>query len=181
MIAARAGARPVRAPQTYRCRITAQGSSGAGGVSGPGLSCRITAAGTSAARARLSARITVEGSSAARWEPKVLISVRGISAASPVTSDWNGFAALRRIDIPADHVRGGADIPDYMLLVDETSSRLRSSGNGGIVQFTDGRDIRFELGNGAKLDHELAEYDPVAGRVLAWVRVPLLSATTGAA
>ena len=180
MIAARAGTRPVAAPQSYRCRITIQGSSAAGGVSNPGLSCRIAATGSSAARARHSCRIAVTGQSAAGWRPKVLIAAAGFSAASPVTADWNGFTGVRRIDIPADHVRGGADIPDYMLLVDETHARLRSSGNGGIVQSASGWDIRFELGDGTKLDHELAEYDPVAGRALAWVRVPLLSAATGA-
>ena len=79
------------------------------------------------------------------WRPKVLITAQGSLGGSPVGATWNGFAAVRRIDIPADHVRGGSDIPDYMLLVDKTSLRLRSTGNGGIVQTTDGKDVRFTL------------------------------------
>ena len=42
------------------------------------------------------------------------------------------------------------------------------------MESVDGFDIRFELEDGSKLAHEIAHYDPVAGELGAWVRVPEL-------
>ena len=67
MIAARAGTRPVAAPQSYRCRMTVQGSLGGGAQSQTGYACRITAQGSLAGAPKLGAKITAQGSLAGGW------------------------------------------------------------------------------------------------------------------
>ncbi len=42
---------------------------------------------------------------------------------------------------------------------------------------TDGGDILFRSYDGTKLSHEIEKYDPLAGELIAWVRIPFLSAT----
>ena len=59
-----------------------------------------------------------------------------------------------------------------MFLVRETGDWLRSVGNGGRLESAQGFDLRFELTDGTKLDHEIERYDPVAGALIAWVRLP---------
>lgn len=84
----------------------------------------------------------------------------------------NGYAYRRRIAIPAQQVGTTSTVDDVVLLVNEQGDWLKSLPNGGKVVSAEGFDIRFELGAGGKLDHEIDVYDPVAGRLLAWVRLP---------
>jgi hypothetical protein len=83
----------------------------------------------------------------------------------------NGYAARRRLVVPQRTTMAEA-AANFVLLVDESGSWLRHSGQGGHVESPQGFDLRFELEDGTKLAHEIELYDGSAGRLLAWVRLP---------
>jgi hypothetical protein len=112
---------------------------------------------------RIRARTTVVGSCAGQMQDAVVYA--------------NGYQYRRRIIVPPSNVFGGANITNFVMLVRETLTTLRSVANGGGVQHASGFDIRFELANGTKLDHRIERYVPTTGELIAWVRVPTLSAT----
>lgn len=60
-----------------------------------------------------------------------------------------------------------------LLVAITTDDDLRSAANGGVVADGAGGDIGFSQ-DGLTLPHEIEQYDPVAGTLVAWVRVPLL-------
>jgi hypothetical protein len=76
---------------------------------------------------------------------------------------------------------GSQSLLDYPLLVSISHPTLRSAAAGGHVANGDGSDLRF-LASGATcgvgatctLDHEIERYDPNAGILVAWVRIPQL-------
>ncbi|MGH9461100.1 MAG: LamG-like jellyroll fold domain-containing protein, partial [Vicinamibacteria bacterium] len=86
------------------------------------------------------------------------------------------FACARTITI--DHTKVGLDdnpgaLTDFPVLLDITDVDLRTVPNGGNVQSANGYDIVFLSSDGiTRLDHEIEQYDPVGGRLIAWVRVP---------
>jgi hypothetical protein len=86
---------------------------------------------------------------------------------------------VRLIDIENAKVTGGPHV-DYPLLVSISGTWLKSSSNGGDVKRDDGFDIYFsadQLGV-TRLAHEVELYAPVAGTLLAWVKIPSLAAET---
>ncbi|HEU4913899.1 MAG TPA: DUF2341 domain-containing protein [Candidatus Saccharimonadales bacterium] len=84
----------------------------------------------------------------------------------------------KKITVDETKIPGSQTLQDYPLLVSRTDPELRAAANGGRVAKTNGGDIRFTLPNGTKLDHEIEKYDPATGQLIAWVRIPYLSATT---
>jgi hypothetical protein len=70
-----------------------------------------------------------------------------------------------------------AALTDYPVLINISSDDdLRTIGNGGYVQNANGYDIVFrDSGGVTQLDHEVEDYDPATGKLVAWVRVPSLS------
>ena len=95
-----------------------------------------------------------------------------VSVTAPAVPTYaNGFRYRRRIVVPAQ-TAAAETVSDFVLLVRETGAWLKPVASGGRVQHPQGFDLRFELENGTKLDHELERYDASAGSVLAWVRVP---------
>ncbi|MDX9727666.1 MAG: DUF2341 domain-containing protein, partial [Bacteroidales bacterium] len=95
---------------------------------------------------------------------------RAILHVPQVTFGFNYFS-----DISVSQASGTQDLTDFPVLVDITQSWLRTIGNGGHVTSNNGYDILFTDTENAKLDHEIESYDPVTGRLVAWVRVPVLS------
>ena len=83
----------------------------------------------------------------------------------------NGYARRRRIVLPAQGI-GASAADNVVLQFTEQGAWLKSIDQGGKVASAEGFDLRFELADGNKLDHEIETYDPVAGRLLAWVRLP---------
>jgi hypothetical protein len=64
----------------------------------------------------------------------------------------------------------GVDIEDFVALVDvEVVGLVRDEGS-------EADDVRFEAEDGSVLDHEIERYTPLAGRLTAWVKVPVLRA-----
>jgi hypothetical protein len=91
-----------------------------------------------------------------------------------------GFSCNRQITIPQEKVSGGSDLSGFPLLIEiENDCNLRTTANGGNVQKDNGWDIIFTDSTGiTQLDHELVNYDPVTGDLVAWVRIPTLSASS---
>lgn len=94
----------------------------------------------------------------------------------------NGYNYRRKITIDYTKVNGGADLTDFATYFKTTNADLKSVANGGKVQLpTVGGfpllDIRFELLNGTKLDHEIVEYSPATGLLTVFFRIPTLSYT----
>ncbi len=73
-----------------------------------------------------------------------------------------GFPVLVTIESPANQ---------------DASNNLRYVGNGGNVKNVSGYDIAFTDAGGTPLYHEVEQYDPASGTLVAWVRVPVLSAS----
>ncbi|MEO1053939.1 MAG: DUF2341 domain-containing protein [Bacteroidota bacterium] len=89
------------------------------------------------------------------------------------------YANRKRITIDADQVCGGSALTDFPMLFSFTSGDFRTVANGGSMQNVNGYDIAFTAADGAtQLDHQLENYDPSTGEVVAWVRIPSLSNTT---
>src|SRR4051794_22994272 len=83
----------------------------------------------------------------------------------------NRFRYRRRLALPPQP-DATETAQDFVFLVRETGDWLCSVSNGGRLESAQGFDLPFELTDGTKLDHEIERYDPVAGALIAWVRLP---------
>jgi hypothetical protein len=84
----------------------------------------------------------------------------------------NGYAYRRRIVVPAQGASETTVNDTVVLFAEKKASWLRSVDDGGKVVSPEGADLRFELTDGTKLDHEIELYDSEAGELLAWIRLP---------
>jgi hypothetical protein len=81
--------------------------------------------------------------------------------------------------ITVDHTQVNSTLTDFPLLVNITGDDdLKTVGNGGRVYHSLGYDIVFRSTTCGQLDHEIEKYDGTEGDLIAWVRVPTLSAGT---
>ena len=88
--------------------------------------------------------------------------------------DTSTYGYRKAITINSTQVIGSEDLVDFPVLVDITEAELQLT-PGGQVQHPEGADIVFRSAcGGAALDHEIELYDSVLGRLVAWVRVPLV-------
>ena len=95
-----------------------------------------------------------------------------VSVTAPAVPTYaNGFRHRRRIVVPAQ-ATAPETATDFVLLVRESGNWLKPVAAGGRVQHAQAFDLRFELENGTKLDHEVERYDAATGSLIAWVRVP---------
>jgi RHS repeat-associated protein len=91
------------------------------------------------------------------------------------TGSWSHRLPLT---IQQSYINGTAALTNFPVLVSRTITSLRTTTNGGNVAQTNGYDLLFTASDGVtKLDHEIEKYDPVTGQLVAWVRIPSLSAT----
>ena len=68
---------------------------------------------------------------------------------------------------------------NFPVLINTTDIAWKDTANGGKVAQSDGGDIVFTSSDGiTKLSHEIEKYDPLTGELVAWVKVPTVSATT---
>jgi len=71
----------------------------------------------------------------------------------------------------------GAPHASFPVLISLVDPNLRTIANGGRVSSANGYDIAFMLQSTvALLDHEIESYDGVTGTIVAWVRIPSLTA-----
>lgn len=67
--------------------------------------------------------------------------------------------------------------PNFPMLVSSTVADWKQTAYGGHVALSTGNDILFTAGDGTtKLDHEIERYVPTTGELVAWIRIPSLSA-----
>lgn len=70
------------------------------------------------------------------------------------------------------------DQTDFPVLINRTDPDWRDTFNGGDVGKASGGDILFTAADGTtQLEHEIEAYDPTTGELIAWVKVPTLSAS----
>lgn len=85
----------------------------------------------------------------------------------------NGYSYRRALTIDETKVEGSSNLSNFQVLISFTSVSLKTTGNGGNVQNSNGYDIIFTSNDGiTQLDHEMVSYGASTGAVLAWVRVP---------
>lgn len=82
----------------------------------------------------------------------------------------NGYRRRRRLVLPA--MAEAASVTDVVLLVEESGDWLKPVAEGGGIESPSAFDLRFEDKDGNRLDHEVEAYDPAAGTLTAWVRLP---------
>jgi hypothetical protein len=96
-------------------------------------------------------------------------------AASP-----NGYNYCKVVTTQHTMVSGTNDLTNYPLTVILTNSDLMTTGNGGLVNNTNGYDIGFYpdcSGSGTALKWEMESYSPTTGALVAHVLRPTLSHT----
>ena len=100
---------------------------------------------------------------------------------NPLPAAALGYAYQKTITIDHNKVSGGSNLIDFPVLINISTSpdrdQLRTVVNGGHVENANGYDIIFTDANYNKLDHQVESYDPATGNIVAWVRIPVLSAT----
>ena len=93
----------------------------------------------------------------------------------------NGYSYCKVVTTQHTMVSGTNDLANYPLTVILTDADLRTTGNGGLVNNTNGYDIGFYpdcSGSGTSLKWEMESYDPTTGAIVAHVLRPALSHTT---
>jgi len=86
-----------------------------------------------------------------------------------------GYTYRKAITIDGTKVSGS--LSDFPVLVSLTDPALKTVAHGGRVQNANGYDMIFTAGDGGTLlNHEVEQYDAATGQLLAWVKVPNLSA-----
>jgi len=105
---------------------------------------------------------------------KILNQEGRVLGASWYDHDWD-----YRNAITIDHTKvSNTDQTDFPVLINSTNSDWRDTEHGGKVAQADGDDILFTSSDGTtKLSHEIEKYDNTTGELVAWVKVPTLSAS----
>ncbi|MBA2541922.1 MAG: hypothetical protein H0V17_19915 [Deltaproteobacteria bacterium] len=90
-----------------------------------------------------------------------------------------GPGLVRELDLDDAQVSGGPHT-DFPLLVSLTETWLRDRDNGGDVSLPDALDVIFtsDQSGTIRLAHEIEIYRPDTGTLIAWVRIPALTATS---
>lgn len=85
---------------------------------------------------------------------------------------YESWPYRRKITIKESMIPGSTALTNFPVMITITDSQMSRH----IQQ--NGNDILFTLGDGAtKLAHEIESYNPATGALVAWVRIPSLSAT----
>ena len=106
-------------------------------------------------------------------------SALAVISLSPGGCQASGYAYERAITI--DHTKvANSDQDNFPFLFSTTDPTFATTTNGGHVTSPDGYDIIFssDPSGTTKLDHEIEEYNPGTGQLVAWVRIPDLSHTS---
>jgi len=85
---------------------------------------------------------------------------------------WWDSAWNFRKSITISHNLASVNLQNFPVLLNLQDSNLASEAQ------SNGYDIVFVDSNGSKLNHEIEKYDGSSGHLVAWVKVPLLSAST---
>ena len=90
-----------------------------------------------------------------------------------------GWAFRKSLTVDKSVVPSATDLAEFPLLVSLTDADLRTTDSGGKV--ANGRDLAFFAADGVTpLAYEIESYASTTGQIIAWVKLPVLSATMGA-
>lgn len=95
------------------------------------------------------------------------------TATVTVGAAWYGAAWQYRKQVGVDHTKVSEPLSGFPVLVSVTDPDLRSVSQGGMVASESGTDLVFTDGGNAVVPYEVELYDPVAGKLVAWVRCDL--------
>ncbi len=117
-------------------------------------------------------------SAALRIASKLLLIFLLLKGGSSVSAQWlNGYSHRVRISIDESLNQGSLPLTGFPILFSSSDTLMRSASYGGYVQFDDGRDLCFtDQDSITVLDFEIENYDPETGSLVAWVRMPSISA-----
>jgi len=96
---------------------------------------------------------------------------KSVTAVFIETPNWWNTSWNYRRTITIDHTKVVGELTDFPVLIEITDSGL-----AGKAQ-SDGDDFVFIDASNNKLDHQIELYDNSTGRLIVWVKVPLLSST----
>ncbi len=110
-------------------------------------------------------------------------------SAVPIIPSIDSFSYRKLITIDRTKVgvtgTSATTLSNYPVLINVTDNDLRTVGNGGYVEDSNGYDIIFrgvndDVCGGAgtnpcTLDHQIEKYDQITGEFVAWVRLPSLN------
>ena len=77
-----------------------------------------------------------------------------------------------------NHAKVGGDVTNFPVLVKIADTALMAAAEGGHVQHAQGYDLKFTLPDGTPLSHEVERYAGNTGTLVAWVKLPLVTAAT---
>ncbi len=89
----------------------------------------------------------------------------------------SGYCYRKKVIIDGSKVSGSTDLTNFPMLFSSTDPDLRTVANNGQVTNANGYDIKFTDASGTELDHEIERYTAGSGELIAWIRVPTVSAT----
>ncbi|NQW06905.1 MAG: hypothetical protein HQ480_00215 [Candidatus Pelagibacter sp.] len=82
----------------------------------------------------------------------------------------SGYSYGKKITIDNTKVSGSGSHTNFPVLISLTDNDLRTTGNSGYVQSSNGYDIIFTSGNGSTTySHEIEKYNASTGEFVAWV------------
>lgn len=97
----------------------------------------------------------------------------------PSSNAWYDTNYSYRKLLTVNHTQvSNVSLSNFSVLLSLTDSDLKSVSNGGKIQYSNGRDIGFLLPDGTDMNYEVESYNNKTGKLIAWVRVPSLSAIT---
>jgi len=109
----------------------------------------------------------------------LLLGLGAVLLAGNAWAQLSGYSFQKRLDVDNAQVSGSTNFTEFPVLVDFTDADLRTTANGGNVENANGWDIVFTDSDATTLlNHQLISYDGTTGRVVAWVQLPTLQATS---
>ncbi len=108
----------------------------------------------------------------------LLIAGAMLFGGSGLEAQWlEGYSHRKKITLDHNLVPGSDPLIGFPCLVSTSDTILRTEINGGVARFEDGRDLCFTGEDQLSiLDYEIESYNPVEGSLIAWLRIPSLSA-----
>jgi hypothetical protein len=94
-----------------------------------------------------------------------------------IFSSWYDTGYSYRKNIVIYHSIAASNQAGFPVSISLTDAGLSNISKGGKVQNSNGYDIIFVLADGTRLNHEMESYDSDTGKLVAWVKVPTLSAS----
>lgn len=92
-------------------------------------------------------------------------------------TDTGGYSRNVKWVIQEEGITGSSTLSNFPAMLNVTSNVFKYTNNGGYVCKTQGWDIIVTDKDGNQLAHEVEKYVYSTGQLIAWVRIPVLSAT----